>query len=127
MSELNFSQKKTPRELGYGLNDTANLRKLIMDHPELPLVVFAGQNACLPEWSTTLCASVYAYIGEFLDCEQDVNPERVYGDRDEFEDDLRQYYEDMDMNDDEFDDFIDKKLTDYEPFWKKCIILEVNN
>ena len=31
------------------------------------------------------------------------------------------------LNDDEFDDFIDKKLTDYEPFWKKCIILEVNN
>ena len=117
--------------IGYDLHKTDELRKLILENPELPLAVFAGQNACDYDWNSMLCTDVRAYIGEFLDCEQTINDERVYDDRDEFEDDVRDYYELTDecehMSDDEFDAFIAEKLKEYESHWTKCIVLYVDN
>lgn len=117
---------------GYSLlHNTDELRKLILENPDLPLCVYAGQDANNGDWSTMLCTDVRARIGEFLDCDQKINEERVYDDRESFEDDVRYFYEDFDicqnMPDDEFDKFIENKLSEYEPYWKKCIILTVDN
>ena len=85
---------------------TDEIRKLIDENPNLPFVVFAGRDACCYEWDSCLCTRVSAHIGEFLDCEQDINPERCYDDREYFEDDLRYEYESSDecenMDDAEF-------------------------
>ena len=113
------------------LHKTDQLRKLIMENPELPLLILAGENACSMAYSSMFCYEVRAYIGEFLDCDQDINDEIAYSDRDNFEDDLRIHYEDTDecenMSDEEFDKFIEKKLEEYDPYWKKCIILYADN
>ena len=113
------------------MHTTDELRRLILENPDLPLVILAGENACDYDYSTMFCSQVNAYIGEFLDCEQEINKERAYEDRESFEDDVRDYYEYFDecqkMPDDEFDKFIEEKLAEYEPYWKKCIILYVDN
>ena len=107
---------------------TDTLRKLILENPELPLVVFAGRDACDSDYSLSACSKVDASIGEFLDCVQDIDEERVFDDRDDFEDILRERYAyDFDGTDDEFEEFIEKKLMEYEPDWTKCIILYVDN
>lgn len=111
---------------------TDELRKLILEHPELPLVVLAGENACTYDYSSMFCTDVRAYIGEFLDCEQPFDEERAYDDRVDFEDAVREYYEDycdehFDGNEAEYEEYIEKKIAEYDPYWKKCIILYVDN
>ena len=110
------------------LNYTATLRNLILENPDLPLVVFAGQDAC-DSWQYTsqLCTRVNAYIGKILNCDVHFS-NMCYTDRDEFRDDLEDYfYSDFEGREEEFNKFIDKKLQEYEHDWVPCIILEVDN
>ncbi len=118
-------QEKRPT--GY-LNDATELRKLIVDHPELPLLVFAGEDANSGDYSYMVCADVNAYIGEYLDCQQTIDDEYCYTDRDELQESLENHYADsFNGSDEEFENFIDEKMLEYEPYWKKCIILRVSN
>lgn len=99
------------------------LRKLLLEHPDLPLLVFAGEDAVCGEWSWTSCSSVRAELGEFLDCQQSAYPEKVFADRQEFEEELEEHLFDGDLSDEEFK----RELAAYEPYWKPCIILYVDN
>lgn len=58
---------------------------------------------------------------------QTVNDEYCYTDRDEFQEDLENLYSDFDGSDKEFEQFIENIMVEYEPYWKKCIILYVDN
>ena len=110
------------------LNYTATLRNLILENPDLPLVVFAGQDAC-DSWhySSQLCTGVNAYIGEILNCDVHFS-NMCYTDRDKFKDDLEDYfYSDFEGKEEEFNKFIEKKLQEYEHDWIRCIILDVDN
>lgn len=108
--------------------DTSELRRMIIENPDLPLVVFAGENVYSDDYASVLCADVRAYIDEILDYDQQVNEEKIYCDRTDFEDDLRIHLEDeFDGNDKEFDEFATKKLSEYDPYWKKVIIVYADN
>ena len=110
------------------INSTQELRQLILDNPDLPLLVFAGEDANSGgDYAMMCCSSVHAYIGEFLDCQQTVNDERCYTDRDDFKEALDNLWYEFDGSDAEFEAFIEEKLLEYEPYWKKCIILSVDN
>ena len=110
------------------LDYTAALRKLILENPDMPLVVFAGQDAC-DSWhcACQLCSKVNAYIGEILNTDVFFSG-MCYTDRDEFRDDLEDYYyPDYEGKEADFNKFIEKKLQEYEHDWIPCIILEVDN
>ena len=108
------------------LHNTDELKKLIIENPDLPLLVFASDECNNGDYSYMSC-DCYAVIGEVLDCMQEINDERIYEDRDEFREDLEYIYEDQfDGSDEEFDKLIDSKMEEYEPYWKKCIILYVH-
>ncbi len=109
------------------LNSAVELRQLILDNPGLPLLVFAGEDANMGDYNYMSCSSIQAYVGEFLDCQQTVNSERCYTDRDEFQEDVENQHSDFDGSDQEFEQFIEDILMEYEPYWKPCIILYVNN
>ena len=117
--------EKTPTGL---LHATDEIRKLIIDNPDLPLLVFVGNETTYDEWCYTCASKCTAQIGEVLDCEQDIVEGKVFCDKEEFEDELR-YFEEDDFqgSDAEFDEYIKKIMGWYEPFWKKCIILYVEN
>ena len=114
--------------LDYLLHSCDELRSLLLDHHDLPLLVFAHEDCNTGDYSYMSCGHVHAEIGEVLNCRQTVNDETLYYDRDDLEEDLREQEEDaFDGNDKEFDIFIEKKLDEYEPYWTPCIILYVGN
>ena len=102
------------------LHATDELRELILEHPELPLLVFAGQESNNGEWGYMACGIARAEIGEFLDCEQTVNDERCFTDRDDFQEEMENN-SDFDGTDEEFAEYIKGKMAEYEPYWKPCI------
>jgi len=111
------------------LSSASELRKLIIENPDLPLLVFAGEDANSGNyWGYMSCSYVSADVGEFLDCMQTVNDEKCYCDRDDFEEDIiNSLYDYYDEPDDVFEKRIKEELAKYEPYWKPCIILYVNN
>lgn len=109
------------------LHSTDELRQLLIDHPDLPMLVFAGEDCNSDYYSYISCSRVSASIGEFLDCQQTVNDERCYTDRDDFQEDMEYHYSDFDGSDQEFETFIENELLKYDPYWKPCIIVYVDN
>lgn len=110
------------------LHATDELRQLIVNNPGLPLLVFAGEDANAGgDFSYVSCSYVHAYVGEYLDCSQTVNDCRCYTDRDEFQEALENKNSNFDGSEQEFEQFIEDLVMEYEPFWKPCIILYVNN
>lgn len=110
------------------LHQTTELRKLIVENPDLPLVVFAGDSANIGYYSSVACSDVRAYIGEILNCTNDVC-DHICDDRIEFEERLSDSLaeEHPELSDDEFDELLKMRIDEFEPYWEKCIILYVDN
>lgn len=107
---------------------SAELRQLIIDNPDLPLVVFAGDDANSGDYMYTSCSHVSAYVGEFLDCAQTINDEKCYCERDDFEEDLANSLDDyFEESEEDFNNRVRREVAEYDPYWKPCIILYVNN
>ena len=111
------------------LHATDELRQLVLDNPELPLLVFAGEEANGFEYIYTSCSYCHACKGEFLDCYQTVDDECCFTSRDEFWEAMADSLaDDADgLTDTEFDTKIDAEVAEYDPYWTPCIILYVNN
>ncbi len=104
---------------------TDELRKLILENPELPLLVFAGEE-CGGEYNYMICTRITAKIGEFLDCRQDVNDEYCFTDREMLEEQI-EIQSDFNGTNEEFAAYIDARMKEYEPYWKPCIIVYIDN
>ena len=124
-------------DLGF-VHDTDELRKLILGNPDLPIVVFAGEEANTGDYSYMLCTSVRFGIGEILDAIPPYRKEHIETDRDDFEEQLEEWlwdemcYEDssgdgVEPSEEEFLKRASEEKAKYEPYWKKCIVLYVNN
>ena len=119
------------------LYKTDLLKKLILENPELPLLVFAGSEACPEDWGSCACSDVYACIGEYLDAETEFMSNddmgMCYEDRFQFEEDLADWLEYNErenhpgMTEDEWDAEVERRICEFDPYWKKCIILRVDN
>ena len=120
------------KSLGHSINSTEKLRKLIQENPDLPLVFIVESDVVADcDYVTWLVPQINCHIGEILDCEQYINDERIYTDRDEFEEDVEDFFftkYDYDSLTDESEKELEMKIKDeikkYEPYWKKCIIVE---
>lgn len=113
------------------LHSADELKRLILEHQELPILVLAGDNANIGDYGFMSCSRVRAQEGEFLDCKQKIDACKCYTDRDDFEDDVanilageEQY---RDLSDDEFNAVVQQTVNEYDAFWKPCIVLHVDN
>lgn len=122
-------EKKSYLEGDWILKSTENLRKAILAHPDWPIVFSAGESANNGDYSYMFCTRVNVEEGEILDCEQDVNDEIVYTDRDRFEEDLRDIFDGRWNEDDEetTEKMVQEELAKYDPYWKDCILVTVDN
>ena len=113
------------------LHSTDELRKIIIDNPDLPLLVFAGEDANIGDWSYMSCSHINVCLGEVLDFDADeLVPynNRIYTDRVEFAEclaDVLSY--DFIGTDGEFEEYLEKEVEKYDPYWVKCIIIYVDN
>ena len=114
------------RPLNMFMKQTDELKKLIAEHPDYPIVVMVANEVVADDFYGWWYAPSLSFsIGEILDCEQDVNDEKVYEDRDDFEEDLADILGDSgdydETTDEEFDKIVQEELKKYEPYWKKVI------
>ena len=105
---------------------TDELKKLIAEYPDLPIVVLTNTDVVASDdYGWWYAPEISFSLGELLDCEQNVNDEKVYVDRDDFEEDLRDIMCDLEefenATDEEFDQAVKEQLADYEPYWKQVI------
>lgn len=123
---------KKPRELYKPLSQfakqTDELKKLIAEHPDYPIVVLCNSDVVCDDGDAWWYApSLRFSIGEILDCEQDICDGKVFFDRDDFEEAIQCYleYEDYTygMTDEEFSAEIKRIEEKYEPYWKKVITI----
>lgn len=105
------------------------LKKLIAENPDLPIVVLAGEEASSHDWYWTYCSSISFAISEILDCEFYDYDDTVFTDRDRLEekigDDL--YDEYYGKPEEEYDAAVNRELEKYEPYWKKVIAIYASN
>ena len=102
------------------------LRELILENPELPIVVFAGDEVNDGDYTYMTATNVTAEVGEVLDCEVP-GWDAVITDRNDLEEAVWDYYrDDFDGNDSEWDEYFNKKLDEFESFWVKAIIVYVD-
>lgn len=121
-----FNEKKKYRPLGMFTAQTDELKKLIAEHPDLPIVVIVNAEVVADDdYNWWYAPDISFSMGEILDCEQDVNDMKVYTDRDDFEEDLADVLGDSgdydETTDEEFDKIVQEELKEYEPYWKKVI------
>ncbi len=114
------------KSLNMFTKQTDELKKLIAKHPDYPIVVLCNFEVCGDDsYNWWYAPNLYFSIGEILDCEQDVNDERVYTDHDEFEEDLTNMLYDSgdydEATDEEFNAVVKAELAKYETYWKKVI------
>ena len=111
--------KKT--KLPVSLEDTTELRKLIIDNPDLPLIVFCGDD-CWHDFYPYEKANINGCDVEKLTLYNDwwIDKED-YADR--LSDDLADEEEYKDMTDDEYDAMIDQKVNETE--FVKAIVIYV--
>ena len=108
---------------------TDELRKLILENPELPIVVLANEESACDYWGWTFCSSISFHIEEILDYDFYDYDDRVFVDRERLEekiaDDLWDEYHDK--SEEEYDAAVERELEIYEPYWKKVIAIYATN
>lgn len=116
----------TYRPLNMFIRQTDELKKIISEYPDYPIIVMVGSDVVADDyygWWYAPCLSFS--VGEILDCEQDINFDKVYTDKDEFKEDiidrLSYDYDSKDLSDEEFDKIVKEKYQKYESYWKKVI------
>lgn len=101
------------------LDDTSELRKLILDNPDLPLLIFCGEEAWCGDYSYSM-----AYIRN-----PSIQTLTLYGDlwvdeddyRDKLVDDLCDKEEYKDLSDEDYYKMIDQKVAETE-FCKAIVV-----
>ena len=117
---------------------TDELKKLISEHPDYPIVVLAGEEANGGDYSWMYCSDISFGVMEILDCECPYDDEYVCADRQEFDERLEDWlwdemcYEDgagdgVEPSEEVFQAKLKEEKDKYEPYWKKAIAIYASN
>lgn len=110
---------------------TDELKQLIAENPDLPIVFLVGQYAASENYGWTYCHDIHFSIEEILDCELPFGYGYIYNDPMEFEEALADYLAELpeceDLFDMDFDNYLGEKLKEYKPYWKKVIAIYADN
>lgn len=114
----------------YLFKETDELRKLILENPDLPIVVLAGEDANNNgDYYWMFCSDISFNISEILDCDFYDDDDSVFTDRSRLERKIENdlYDEYCEKSDEEYDAAINQELEKYEPYWKKVIAIYATN
>lgn len=101
------------------LNDTSHLRQLILDNPDLPLLIFCGEEAWCGDYAYNQADASRGSIQNLTLINDVWVEEEEYIDR--LTDELSFSGEYQDMSDEEFDRMIEQKVAETE-FCKAIVI-----
>jgi len=109
-------------------HDSGKLREMLNSHKDWPVVILVDSDVAWDDCWVWLAGGYSCEEGEVLDCEQDINPEHTYTDRSEFEEDVEDYVytkTEKKLYDEELNAEVDRICKQYEPCWKKAVIVYV--
>lgn len=108
---------------------TDELRKLILENPDLPMVILANEDSSNADYGWMFCSSISFHIDEILDCDYYDYDDTVFTDRGRLEEYIEDilYDEYCDKSEDEYETAIKNKLAELEPYWKKVIAIYATN
>ena len=108
---------------------TDELKRLIAENPDLPIVVLASEEATCGEWAWTFCGSISFGIEEILECDFYDYDDAVITDRTRLEEIIEEnLYDDYcDKPEEEYDAAVKAKLAELEPHWTKVIAIYAGN
>lgn len=114
------------------IHDLPELRTLILENPDLPIAVLAGEYANSGDCGYEYCHNVNCRIEEILEGTLPFdNGGYVFDDRIEFEERLADYLsktpEGKKCSDEEFEALLKRELATYEPCWIKVIAIYADN
>lgn len=108
---------------------TDELKKLILENPDLPIAVLAGEEANNGYFGYMFCTDIKFSIGEILDCDFRDYDDAVFTDRDRLEeyieDTLYDEYRNKPVK--EYAAVVKEEVEKYEPYWQKVIMIWVDN
>lgn len=110
------------------------LKKLILENPDLPIVVLAGEDANIGDFPWMFCTNISLSIEEIFDCDFYDDDETIFTDRESLEKVIIDKIEngdidvDVDITDEEeFDKAVGRGMEKCESYWKKVIAIYANN
>lgn len=104
------------------------LKKLILENPDLPIVVLAGEEANGGDYCWMFCSDISFSIEEILDCEFYDYNDAVFCDRDRLEERVEDLlYDEYWDKPEEYEKAIKDKLEELEPYWTKVIAIYATN
>lgn len=108
---------------------TDELKKIILENPDLPIAILANEDSTSGNWYWTYCSSISFGIDEILDCDYYDYDDAVFTDRDRLEEYIEDYLYDeyVDKPTEEYEAAIKDKLAELEPYWKKVIAIYATN
>ena len=110
-------------------HSTEELKKLIAEHPDYPIVVLAGEEANGGDHSWMYCSDVWFEVGEILDTDFYDYNDTVFTDRDSLEEHIEDmlYDEFYGKPEEEYAAAIKAKMAELEPSWVKVITIYASN
>lgn len=115
------------------IHDATELRKLIAENPDLPIVVLASEEANHGEWGWEYCCDVSCEVQEILDVKTPYDREDgiIFYDRGDFEEAIADHICDCEqyrsMSDKEFDAVVQRMAAEYDGYWEKVIVIYASN
>lgn len=124
------------RPLNMFYKQTDELKKLIEEHPDYPIIVLVDPEVVADDgYSYWYAPSLSFSVGEILDCDQDINDERTFIDRDDFREEVSYRVFECDdefdikysnIPDEEFEKLVDEFVAKYDEYWKPVIIINAH-
>lgn len=111
----------------YLATETDELKKLILENPELPIVILADEDSSNSDYGWTYCSRISFYIEEILDWDFYDYNDTVITDRDRLAEIIADNLYDEYLTDEEYEAAIKHELEKYEPYWKKVIAIYASN
>ena len=109
------------------LNAGGRLKKVIIENPDLPVLMFAGQYAWTGDYDVNTVEDIRIDVTEVLDCAQEIEDEILFTEKSEFEEAIENYVLENDLasDPDECYEVVARIASEYEPYWKKCIVVTI--
>ena len=109
--------------------ESDELKKLILENPDLPIVVLTGEDAHNGDTYWMFCSSISFHIEEILDCDYVGYDDCVFTDKDLLEEYIADqlYDEYCDKSEEEYEAAINRKMEEFEPYWTKVIAIYATN
>lgn len=110
-------------------HNTDKLKQIILENPDLPIVILADESSAIDNGAWTYCSKVSFKVDEILDCEYYDYGDMVITDRDRLEEVIEDnlYSKYHDKTETEYDAAIKAELAKLEPYWKKVIAIYATN